>query len=104
MSSRDDHRIPGYSDEDMRALAVLVRCQLDLNRSAIELARMIAAERTLSQPQPEPRKRGRHRYVRIEHPERGVVLADVINDVTGEVRHLRITKSADGTVTAEELD
>jgi hypothetical protein len=32
------------------------------------------------------------------------VLATAVNDVTGKVKHLRVTKDADGTLDVEETD
>jgi hypothetical protein len=83
------------SKADMDALAVLASCHAETERMVQELARAIAGERT-------PR-RGRHRYAHIERPERGVVVADVLNTETGQMRRFRFTKNSEGEIAIEEL-
>jgi hypothetical protein len=51
-----------------------------------------------------PRAKPRYRYTRIERPERGVAVADVVNDATGEVRRFRFVRQADDSVDVEEID
>lgn len=97
-------RIPGFSDADMAAFRVLTDMAIDTNKSVVELARTIARQRGIELPQPDqPRTRGQHGFMRIERPERGVVLADVLNERTGTVRHYEFTRADDGGVDVEEL-
>jgi hypothetical protein len=105
------------TDPDPAAVAALadsyrVIAEANLAAQALlrEYARQVARERGIVLPEPapagtaRPRTKPRYRYTRIERPERGVVLATAVNDVTGHVKHLRISKEADGTLDVEETD
>jgi hypothetical protein len=99
-------RIPGYSDADMAALHALTAANLALNDAAQELARVIARENGIQLGKLQPnklRKRGRLRYGNMVWHAPGHVVAEVVNDKTGQVRRFSITKAPDGTIDAEEL-
>jgi hypothetical protein len=97
------------SPADRAAIEALMVAHIATNEAIQGLVRIIAAEEGIelspsqpTEPQPEEPRAG-HRFTRIERPERGVALAEVVNDHTGTVRRFRFTKSADGSIDAEEL-
>jgi hypothetical protein len=89
----------GLSKTDLAALAAVAECNIATNKALLELAQAQLGR------QPEPDKQPeRRRVVRIERPERGVAVADVLNEQTGELRRFRFERQPDGEgIDMEEL-
>jgi hypothetical protein len=71
--------MPNHADlspADHAALKVLAACEIETHKALQQLARLVARERDIELPpsRPDEPRTGRHRFTRIDRPERGVVL------------------------------
>lgn len=108
MKNHADHRIPGYSDEDMAALAVLVRCQVETNKALQDLAHLIAAERGYHlkpQPAAQPKVKPKWRLESIDRHPSGKTVAVAADDNSGRRKRITATPDDDGAfdVVTDEL-
>jgi hypothetical protein len=96
---------------DIQALEIIAEGQPAVAEAAETLAALLRetaalAREALPAPQPQPavqaRQRARHRYIRVERPETGVAVADIVNETTGEVRRFRFTRKDDGSIEMQE--